>query len=556
MLVDEISEENFVEKRKEGVFELEKKFVAWDNLKADEGSISEWKERAARLFRDPTVWAYATLQDKEGGSLRLYPFQDRLINDGHRFIHVTAANQVGKTWGAGIIKGLHHAIHVDNASVMLISSKESQAVSILDEMKWMMRRSHIPFDEMMGEVKNRTELHIEQGGGKVGVIRTFPPTTSILGYPSTLTIMDETGFWAKESDLSPIEYYQQCVEPRSNATKNWKHSFLTMGQIIGITNPNGQQGLAWELENDPRFHKYHYCWLANPHNTLREYREAKGRLPAHRFASVFEATYYNVQGGFITSEQFDTFAGYEVPLMPDISKSLFLGGDFASEEAKYKGTDWNVLYGVQVFSDGEGVAPKIKVVYRKVWPPGTKKSIIYTEIERLRNTYSIGMFGYDKIGVGDKIKTDLVERGILSSYKIEPLTYSLPNKSEVYLNFQSLFESGLIRGRSDLKKLREQILGLQVTQADNSIHLKIHHKTEGLKDDEPDALANACYVARVLKNATPGVIVLKREKVVGGKKYLHCCPVCEKEGKDPYFMAVNDKKKHLVRKDCPRHQNI
>ena len=47
-----------------------------------------------------------------------------------------------------------------------------------------------------------------------------------------------------------------------------------------------------------------------------------------------------------------------------------------------------------------------------------------------------------------------------------------------------------------IEKLQEQILALKVEQPPGSIHLKIHHKTEGIKDDEPDALANACFVAK------------------------------------------------------------
>lgn len=49
--------------------------------------------------------------------------------------------------------------------------------------------------------------------------------------------------------------------------------------------------------------------------------------------------------------------------------------------------------------------------------------------------------------------------------------------------------------------MREQLLGLEVIQMEHGAgHLKIHHKFEGLHDDEPDALANAVWAARNLRS--------------------------------------------------------
>ena len=246
MIIDEINETNFLEKIKQGEAQLQLKFDSWNRLGKLKHSMKqeEFKDKMAWLLRDPTLWAYGTLKDKEDKRLTVYPFQDKIMNDPHRFIHVHAANQIGKTWAAADIKGLHHAIHVDNASVMAISSREDQAVGILDEMKWMMKRARIDYDELIGEVSNRTELHIYTNKNAVSVIRTFPPTLAILSFLATFVIMDENNFWEKIGEFTPTEFYDQCIEPRTNATKNWKHPFLTMGQIMGISNPNGQQGLG------------------------------------------------------------------------------------------------------------------------------------------------------------------------------------------------------------------------------------------------------------------------------------------------------------------------
>ncbi len=498
MIIHEVNESNFEEEIKKGELAVQTKFDSWDRLGKINISIDEFKAKAAYLMRDPTTWAYATLKDKQNKPLKLYYYQDELINDRHRFIHCTAANQIGKTW-AIMVKSLHHALHTNSGSVMLISRSEDQAKSILDEMKWMIRRAKLDYIPFEDEVTNRFEYHIKSPDG-VGVtpVRVFPPTPAILGFPATLIPIDETGFWEKQTDLDPIEYYQQCVEPRTNTTKNWKHPFLTMGQIVSITNPNGQDGLAWWLRNQEKYNQYIFNWLANPNNTLEEYKEVEKSLPPIRFASVYAAKYLLASGGFITQIQYNRFKTYNSELVVQPGFNLYLGGDVAGESPKTKNTDSSVLYAViQVKNKDFPQNPRIRVVHRKSFPPRTPRETFYNEIDMLKKlpNVHIAKFAYDKPGVGDSVQRDLISRGILSESQIEPLTYSLPSKSEVYLNFQQLFHQDMIEG-CDIPELQEQILALKVEQPTGSIHIKVHHKTEGVKDDEPDALANACFVAK------------------------------------------------------------
>jgi hypothetical protein len=508
-IIKVINEQNYLEERQSGQNELDRKFALLDELNNKSISELDLKKGLAELFKDPTIWAYGTLRDKQGDPLRLWPYQDSFVNDRNRFVQVTASNQIGKTYGM-IVKALHHAIHVPNASVVIVSRSEQQAIMILDEIKWMMKRAKMPYQELVGEIENRTELHIEGPDNTVAVIRCFPPTTSVLGFPATLEILDEVGFWEKVGDLTPTEYYDQVLEPRTNQTKNWAHSFLTMGQICMISNPNGQQGLMWRTySEDERFNQYVFCWLSCKHNTVEEYNLARNRLPSYRFASIYAAEYVSVDGGFITLEEYRRFARANVDFVIPPGSSLYLGGDFAGEDVKGKSRDRNVLYGaIHVPNPNNPVFPKTRIVYRMVWPAGTPKKIVYEEIERLSQLASISRFAYDKVGVGDSVKNDLIERGILNEYQIESLTYSLPNKSDVYLNFQSMLKQDLVEGR-DIPELRDQLLSLKVEQPEGSVHLKIHHKREGIHDDEPDALANVCWVARLSGSAPVSVSIIE-----------------------------------------------
>jgi len=504
MLIHQITEENFLEEREKGKIELQKKFDKFDGLLTAANSGIDVRVQLAEAFKDPTIWAYATLVDKNNKRLKLEPYQDKFVNDRNRFVYVTASNQIGKSFAGGAVKGLHHALHVPNASVIIISKSEQQAVMVLDEIRWLLRRSKIEIlNERVGEVENRTELQLKGPHNSISVIRCFPPTNTVLGFNATLLICDEINFWEKAGELSPIEYYDQVLEPRTNMTKSWDHPFITMGQVFFISNPNGKKGIGWRtFSSDDRFHNYKYCWLAYPGNSIEEYNEAKKRLPIYRFSSIYAAEYVSADGGFITPEQYEQFAKHNAPLVIQPGSVLYLGGDFSGEDVKSKNRDFNILYGiVQSPNPFNESFPKLKVVYLRTWPAGTKKTEIYEEINRLKNMpeVSIAKFCYDKVGVGDKVKNDLIDNGILNDYQIESLTYSLQNKSEVYVNFQSCFEQGILEGR-DINDLREQLLGLEVVQMEGSSHLKIHHKREGLHDDHPDALANACWAARLLRS--------------------------------------------------------
>ena len=556
MLIHEVNEQNYKEEIEKGEAKVQEKFDVWERLGKLNISIDEFKKKAAYLLRDPTIWAYANLFNQQNKRFKSYYYQDLVNNDPWRLIHVTAANQTGKTVGLQI-KALHHSIFTNNASALLISSSEKQAIRILDEMKWLTEKARLDFDEIISEVSNRTELHLIGPDNKsISAIRTFPPTKSILGFAGTFIGMDETGFWEKDADLDPISYYQQCVEPRTNATKNWTHPFLTMGQIESITNPNGQDGLAWWLRNNKEYHQYIYNWLCNPLNTLESYDFKKNDpdFPPIRFASVYAATYLAHAGGFITLDQYERFRLYNSQLVLEPGMVLFLGGDFASEEPKSRNTDWSVLYGVvQEKNRNYPQHPRIRLVYRAEFPPRTPRTLIYDEIERLKNLPGITLakFAYDKVGVGDSVKRDLMGRGTLTEGQIEALPYSLPNKSDVYLKFQSLFQQDMIEG-FEIPKLKEQLLALKVERPTGSVHIKVHHKTEGVKDDEPDALANACFVASIPLIDSHLEFVPRGQPVATGNLKTVICPKCEEEGNDGYFQAKAVS--HFDKVLCRKHQ--
>lgn len=509
MIIEEIDEKNFMDRNEEGQKRVDLKIrklerqIEVANLEAKNNQVKVEDKTPINwnLFLDPTIWAYKFLRDKQNNPLILRGYQDKIINDRHRFIVCVAANQVGKTW-AMCVKALHHAIFASNASVLIVSKSEQQAIMILDEITWMMRRANIRFDTMIDEVENRTELQITNVDKKgVSVIRCLPPTKRVLAYPATLIICDEIGFWEIDK-MDSVDFFEQVIVSRTLETKNWKNDHFTMGQIVCISNPNAQQGALWYLWNNPEFHQYRFNFLSNPNNTIGEYEAAKRTKPSDIFDSVYAAVFSSSAGGFVTGSEYqDAIRDYSVFPPPNIV--ICLGGDFAGEDTKSRDVDFSVLFGgIRV---REEKVDKVKVVYYKEFPPRTKKALIYEEIKRLKPSH----FAYDKAGVGDSVKNDLIDNHILSEYQIESLTYSLPNKSEVYYNMKHLFEQRKII-IPDLAKLKEQLLGLRFEKTEGG-HIKVHHQ-EGFHDDWADALANCCWATIRSSGVPVDLTVIKTEK--------------------------------------------
>jgi hypothetical protein len=506
VLIEEIDERNFKEKVEEGEARVRAKLKRFDRQieELKNYTRSNFQKPSIDWFRflDPTIFAYKFLTTKQGKPLILRGFQDKIINDKHPYIVCAAANQMGKTWTA-CVKALHHALFVPNASVLIVSKSEQQAIMILDEISWMMRRANIPFDSVIDEVENRTELHITNYDKKgVSVIRCLPPTTRVLAYPATLIICDEVGFWEIDR-MDSVDFFERVIVSRTLETREQKvscngvdlNNFFTMGQIFAISNPNAQQGILWYLWNNPKYHQYRYNWLAKVGRTLEEYEKEKRSTPSHIFDSVYAAVFSSPTGGFITLDEYrDATRNY--PVFPPPDTPICLGGDFAGEDTSSREVDSTVLFGgIKVEEDKK---EKVKIVYFKEFPPKTKKTVVYDEISRIKN---ILRFSYDKVGVGDSVKNDLIDRKILSEYQIESLTYSLPNKSEVYYNLKHLFEQRKII-IPDVPKLREQLLSLRFEKTEGG-HIKVHHPDKGkIHDDWADALAN-CVWAVIRSSAVP-----------------------------------------------------
>ncbi len=443
------------------------------------------------LLRDPTIFAYAHLKDKQGGPLKLRPFQDLLINDRSQFVLGACARQVGKTW-TGAVKIIHHALNVNNGTVLLTSKTIEQARNVMREIKEMCLRSDI---ELADDEDSKSVFSIRNNDGKgVAKVIVVSPTETARGYSPTLAFPDELGYMENGEN-----FYEHVLEPSVSDTQHWEHQFLTMGQIFGVSNPNGKQGIMWKLwDTDARFSRYRFDWMAHPKNTKEMFLLKKDTVPPDVFDSEYAAVFSSASGRFITQEMYEgALDRYQLVLPDDVP--VFFGFDVAGEDVKSRNTDRTVMFGFIVLREVDEGVPKLtpKMVYYKCWPPRTQRKLVYQEILRVFRACNFCGISYDKMGGGDTVFHSLTDPSgpyRLPAYMVHAQPFSLQNKSEIYRNLRELYQFGKII-HPDIPLLRKELETLDFERSESSIHLKIHHYKKTMKDDHPDALALACYEA-------------------------------------------------------------
>ena len=75
------------------------KFELWDE--AIKNNLLDGSEDDKKVFyellKDPTIYMYAFFKNKDDGPMKLYAYQDVIINDQHPKVMFAAANQIGKS---------------------------------------------------------------------------------------------------------------------------------------------------------------------------------------------------------------------------------------------------------------------------------------------------------------------------------------------------------------------------------------------------------------------------------------------------------------------------
>ena len=448
----------------------ESKFLAYDTAVAENWAVNH-PSKLADLLCDDTIYLYAFFR-YANQPLKLYPYQDLILNDTHKRIIFAASNQIGKSITL-CCKALVYALKNPGKTVLMVSKTLPQSKDLLRQIKQLLDSSIFNYQVQIGDSLNKTEIYFKHEGFDQSRIICVPATEAALGYAVDLLLIDELAFYDEGR-----YFYYQIAQPRTYTTK---------GQIICFSNPNGQIGIFWELWNDPDFNKYNFRFLDKPGNSKAELEKLRKTLTQEEFDSTVMAIFTNPAGGFLSLAQRKSIQEERDNSLPAVNtQPLYIFFDFAKTQDRTvrvtasptkKDNDW-----------ASGVYIHAMIDY----PQHKTYSEIVEELHELILSYGVhnfAMIGWDNTGVGKGVE-DFINKVQQFGIPVMPVEFSLRNKSRMYTLFKLLVEQKRV-SLPFMDECDKQLAQLRFKKTDGNL-LKIHHESERDRDDFPDAIAGVC----------------------------------------------------------------
>lgn len=204
------------------------------------------------VYEDVTMFSYYLFQ-LNGSPLLLYPYQDIILNDPHRFKIFRAARQIGKSLSLDV-KAAYNLCrdHGFGHNECIISKSLGQAKFQMRRIKHLLGTARFNWHESKGDVDNSSELTVnfydetdttyEQEGRPQRIkysnlLVVVPCTGGALGYDFHDVNLDEIEYW---DDIDIRDFINNVIEPTTYATG---------GSITTYSNPNGNENYIAELES-------------------------------------------------------------------------------------------------------------------------------------------------------------------------------------------------------------------------------------------------------------------------------------------------------------------
>jgi len=466
------------------------------------------------LLKDKTIRIYFKFKINNK-RVKLYPFQDLIINDPHRFKYFRAANQIGKSeyidCDCGDDLTLDHGFG-HNAAVCSISLKQAtfQMLRIKDRLR---SASLFDWQEEKGDIDNMGMLSFnvrdnkekgEDGQFKIKYVNRLiitPAGEGILGFDLHKIYPDEFEFW-KDIDLN--WFVNQLAEPRTFAT----YADTGIGNLCFTTNPNGANNYGAELETlhlpsgEMKYHTYVFNHLDRPGNTEKSLEIAKVGKTRAQIESTLLAIRSLSSKNYFTDDEIDRSEWKEEnPLVRMVGKQPFF---FLDVGAKH---DQSALIGGYIeFPMGEEEMPHVYIPIMHVYPVGypiTRAVGSYSKKHRTDGWhYEKSVKEYLKEwrvdGIEPTFGVDVTGNSGISplfeSVDIFPedVTMSGPCKSGMYQQFKVAMENYLIH-RIKNKDWEYQAKHMQMKKSKRK-YLLIHHENESDLDDTMDATAGLMFL--------------------------------------------------------------
>lgn len=480
----------------------EQKFKKWDSI-VEEGVLTIDNPEAIVMLNDPTIYTYQFFRF-ENQRIKLYPYQDAIANDNHKFILFCASNQIGKSFLLDVL-ALYHFLTKKNVNIGIISKTLQQAKYQISRIRMMLAQSCLTgWKEERGDSESMTLLtiNIKEEGRNVGVNRIIctPCTESILGYDFHYLFLDEFDFW----DVNKEDFFYQMAQPRTYATK---------GQIIVFSNPNGQGSALWKLWNQQKWHRYNFNYLDKPGNTIEEYEALKHELSRVRFESTVAAIFSSGESNYLSPQEIDDSVDKTINPSFIADKHTYW---FLDVGAKH---DQCVLTGAYVeYNDDEEA--HVYVFVQQEYPVGYPLNLVISNDEicpenegwsyvKSIKEYLSEYSNNGTVEFGVDVTGNLAIVSLLQKHRIEAqdVVFSGPAKSNMYQQMKLYMEKRrLHRIYSD--KCDYQLRKLVITKSQRG-YLMVHHDSEEDLDDYVDSLMGCISLIDNLRNVEPSIKFIK-----------------------------------------------
>ena len=398
----------------------------------------------------------------------LWDYQADIADDPTADVVVTCGRQVGKTETGGAIAA-DAFVTSTGYDVMIAGKWQETADELFRRAKQHLERGGL--DESHADIVRWNRTEIESVTGARLYAKTLKTSgadagDSQRGKRPRVVIIDESAIVGGE----PIE---KVIKPM----------FLTHGddhELFLLSTPRGKQGFHYEKHaNDPGWSSHHVPSSTSPKIDDEYLEEERKSVDDITWRQEYLGEFVDLGEVYITAETYDAVMG---DVEAEAGSLEFLFVDVArqgSDRTVYMGADAD---GVVVPLDAEGLSDI----------PG-----IVSRIETLHEVHDFAAVGVDETAVGGGV-IDLSSFGLAGV--IEPVTFSLKSKSQMYRKLKADLERGALTvpdARSSdadehAVRMRDETANLQYDYTANG-HLKVGHAPGG-RDDYADALAGVNWI--------------------------------------------------------------
>jgi len=407
---------------------------------------------------DVTSFAYYML------GIKLFPYQDMIVNDPSKRVAVCSSRQIGKTLSISIM-ALHEALFTEGRSVTIISHTLDQAKKVLAGIRDLMYQGDTHM-KTFGKVKYFTNQINTDSPNTVtqltlknkSIIRSLPSTEAARGYSTDLLILDEAAFIGDE-------VFEKILEPQV---------LFTGGRILLASTPNGQQGFFYkkfdpESEKTDEEREYKRYWF--PHSicdnenirTMITRKEAE--LDKLTFSQEYEAQFTTSKSTFFDGPAIDNIMTEEGML-------------HTCSEPCYAGIDWGYKSCHTVITVGKKEGNKFKIIYQHEFPTGWDNRNIVDFFKALKKDFNIKQIITDDCGLAEPHNNELEEQ----DWDMEVIRFDFNRqKISTYMSFLDWVNRGDII-LTDIHELVKEMRALRYERMDVSGIIRIRKPETGFDD--------------------------------------------------------------------------